>query len=362
MIFRQLFDHESSTYTYLLGDSEAGEAIIIDAVFEQSRRDRALLGELGLTLVHVLDTHCHADHVTAAWILKQQTGAKIGVSASGGVRDADVYLEHGQQIRFGRRYVSARATPGHTSGCMVYVIDDESMAFTGDTLLIRGCGRTDFQQGNARTMYRSIQSQVLSLSGPTKLFPGHDYRGLTVTTVAEEKRYNPRFGGQSSEDDFVVYMENLGLAHPKKIDIAVPANLKSGRPDDDAVPDVDPSWAPLIYTFGGIWQIGPEWVAEYLSEVQLIDVRETDEVSGPLGHIREAQFIPLGELSRLAPGLDQAKPIVAVCRSGARSAQATIILKRAGITDAANLGGGMLRWRAQGLPVIGGFVEPDYTI
>ena len=354
MIFRQLFDQESSTYTYLLADDEKREAVIIDSVFEQSRRDCALLDELDLRLVHVIDTHCHADHVTGAWLLKQNTGAHIGVSANSGIEGADSYFEPNEKIRFGTRYLFARATPGHTAGCTTYVLDNESMAFTGDALLIRGCGRTDFQQGDARTLYRSIQTQILSLPDNTQLYPGHDYRGLMVTSVAEEKRYNPRVGGNISEDDFAGYMENLGLAHPKKIDIAVPANETCGRPNKDTEPDVNPTWAPLTYTFAGIWEISPHWTDEHLPEVQIVDVREADEFDGPLGHIPSAKLIPLGKLAEHTDELSGDTPVVAVCRSGARSAQATIILRRAGLTNVANLTGGMLRWRTEGHAVTGG--------
>lgn len=354
LIFRQLFDQESSTYTYLLGDSTAGEAILIDPVFEQSRRDRALLAELGLRLVHVVDTHCHADHVTAAWLLRQQTGAEIDISANSGVDGAGRYLRHGDQVRFGARFVTARETPGHTNGCMTYVLDDEGMAFTGDTLLVRGCGRTDFQQGDARAMYRSIKTQILSLPDATRLYPGHDYRGITMTTVAEERQFNPRFGGNIGEDDFVGYMRNLGLPHPKQIDVAVPANLKCGRPDAGIAPDQGPEWAPLVYTFGGIWEIDPQWLEEHLGEVQVIDVREPDEFDGPLGHIPGARSLPLGELSARAVEIDKNVPVVTVCRAGGRSAQATVILKRAGLENTANLAGGMLRWRGRGFAVTGG--------
>lgn len=362
MIFRQLFDQESCTYTYLLADRQSGEAVLIDTVFEQSRRDRAMLEELGLKLVHVIDTHCHADHVTAAWLLKQQTGCAIGISAASGVEGADNYFNNGDKIEFGKRYLTARATPGHTSGCLTYVLDDESKAFTGDTLLIRGCGRSDFQQGNARTLYRSIKQQVLSLPEQTMLFPAHDYRGLTASTVAEEKRFNPRFGGDTSEDDFAGYMENLGLPHPKKIDIAVPANLRSGRPENDRYPESDPEWAPLSYTFAGIWEIDANWLADNLNEVQVIDVRERDEYEGPLGHIPGARLLPIGDLKKGLETLRSELPVITVCRSGARSAQASVILRNAGHTRVANLHGGMLHWRDQGLPIAGGIVEADYQI
>lgn len=362
MIFRQLFDQDSCTYTYMLGDEESGEAILIDSVFEQSRRDRAMIRELGLRLVHVIDTHCHADHVTGAWLLKQHSACPIGISADSGVEGADNYFKNGDHINFGKRYLVARATPGHTNGCMTFVLDDESMAFTGDTLLIRGCGRTDFQQGDARTMYRSIKQQILSLPDSARLYPGHDYRGLMVSSVAEEKKYNSRFGGNISEDDFAGYMENLGLPHPKKLDIAVPANLKSGRPDNEDFPQADPDWAPLSYTFGGIWEIDSNWLEDNLKEVQVIDVREQDEYDGPLGHISGASLLPLGQLQQGLESLNDSLPIITVCRSGARSAQASVILRKAGYEKVANLHGGMLHWRDQGHPVAGGIVEPDYQI
>lgn len=354
LIFRQLFDPESSTYTYILGDDQTHEAVLIDGVFEQSRRDIALLEELDLKLVAVLDTHCHADHVTSAWLLNKRTGAQIHVSSESGVSGADHNLEHGDKIAFGTRYLIARHTPGHTSGCVTFVLDDESMAFTGDTILIRGCGRTDFQQGDAREMYRSIQTQILALPQTTKLYPAHDYKGLMVTSVAEEKKYNPRFGGAISEDDFVGYMDNLGLPHPKQIDVAVPANLQCGKPDSDVDIDNLANWAPLKYSFAGVEEIEARWCDEHLNEITVLDVRETDEFMGPLGHIPSAQHIPLGELSNRVEELSKDKPIVAVCRAGGRSVQAMVILKRAGVEHVANLTGGMLRWRAEGHRVDGG--------
>ena len=191
LIFRQLIDLKSSTYTYLLGDTASSQAVLIDPVFEQVHRDIALLQELDLKLSYALDTHCHADHITGAWMLKKLTGASIGISKNAGVENADTYLKHGDQIPFGKRYLSVRETPGHTNGCVTYVLDNESMAFTGDCLLIRGCGRTDFQQGKARNMYQSVHSQIFTLPDETLLYPAHDYRGLTVTSVAEEKKFNP---------------------------------------------------------------------------------------------------------------------------------------------------------------------------
>jgi sulfur dioxygenase len=359
MIFRQLFDPQSSTYTYLLADARTREAVLIDPVFEQARRDAALVKELGLRLIATLETHVHADHVTGAWLLKHKLGSRIGVPAASNAEGADVLIAE-EPIRFGGSSLEPRHTPGHTGACTTYVLDDRSMAFTGDALLIRGCGRTDFQQGDARQLFRSVHEQIFSLPDKCLLYPGHDYRGLTVTSVGEEKLYNPRLGEAIGEGDFVGYMTHLGLPHPKQMELAVPANLRCGRPEKPAAPGplndplADPAWAPLTYTFAGIWEVQPHWLEEHLREVHVLDVRESDEFTGPLGHIPGATLLPLGRLAAAAANLPKEKPIVAVCRSGARSAQATVVLGKAGFDKVANLSGGMLRWRAQRFAVEGG--------
>jgi len=354
LIFRQLFDPTSSTYSYLLGDPQAREAVLIDPVFEQARRDAALIAELGLKVLATLETHVHADHVTGAWLLKRQFGSAIILAAASGAEGGDRYVQHGDRVAFGGRYLEVRATPGHTLGCLTYVLDDESMAFTGDCLLIRGSGRTDFQQGDARAMYRSVRSQILTLPPTCLLYPGHDYRGLTVTSVAEERRFNPRLGGEIGETDFVGYMNNLGLPHPKLIDIAVPANMRCGQPAKDAALPVEPGWAPLTFTFAGIWEIQPDALEENAADAQIVDVREPDEYDGPLGRIHGAKLIPLGALAARTGELARDQPVVTVCRSGARSAQASVLLEKAGFGKVANLAGGMLRWRAEGHAVEGG--------
>ncbi|WP_133700804.1 MBL fold metallo-hydrolase [Roseateles toxinivorans] len=363
MIFRQLFDPTSSTYTYLLGDSASGEAVIIDPVFEHERRDVALLRELGLRLVATLDTHVHADHVTGAWLLKQRCGSQILLSEAAAAEHADRGLVHGDHVKFGTRHLEVRATPGHTSGCLTYVLDDQRMAFTGDSLLIRGCGRTDFQQGSPGRLYHSVHEQILSLPAACLLYPGHDYRGLTVTSVAEERRFNPRLGGDVNEADFTGYMNHLGLPHPKLMDIAVPANLRCGRPEAEGqggqIGEKNADWAALTCTFSGIWEIQPTALAEHIAgvgagEIQVIDVREPQEFTDVLGHIPQARLLPLSELASRVGELDAQRPVVAVCRSGARSAQATVLLQKSGLKRVANLAGGMLRWRAEALPVEGG--------
>ncbi len=356
LTFRQLFDPQSCTYTYLLGDPVAGEALLIDPVFEQVLRDTALLRELSLRLVATLDTHIHADHVTGAWLLRAATGSQILVSQAGAAESADRLLRHGDTVQFGSRHLQVRATPGHTSGCLSFVLDDLSMAFTGDSLLIRGCGRTDFQQGSPQQLYRSVREQLLSLPEHCLLYPGHDYRGLTVTSVLEEQRFNPRLGGDVNEADFCGYMNHLGLPHPKLMAVAVPANLRCGRPEHETPSAVETGWAPLTCSFSGIWEIQPAELEEQLASthgaaIQLLDVREPAEFSDALGHIPGARLLPLSDLEARSSELDRTRPIVAVCRSGARSAQATVLLRKAGFNAVANLAGGMLRWRSQGLPV-----------
>ena len=352
MIFRQLFDSQSSTYTYLLADSGTREAVVIDPVFEQARRDVALIEELGLRLRWTLETHVHADHVTGAWLLKDKLGSRIAVSYAAGAEGANKYLHHGDRIEFGRRHVEARATPGHTSGCVSYVLDDRSMAFTGDALLIRGCGRTDFQEGDPCTLFRSVREQIFSLPERCLIYPGHDYRGLSATSVGEEKLYNPRLAEAILEQDFIGYMKHLGLPHPKQMDVAVPANMKCGKPQQTTTKN--PDWALLTYTFAGIWEVQPNWLEEHLREVQIVDVREPEEFNGPLGHVPGAKLIPMGTLVEKSASIEKEKPVVVVCRSGARSAQATLMLGKAGFDKVANLSGGMLRWRAQRFQVEGG--------
>lgn len=349
MLFRQLFEPQSSTYTYLLADEETREAILIDPVFEEVRREIALIEELGLKLVATLETHVHADHVTGAWLLKQKLGSRIALSAQSGAVGADTYLKPGDRVTFGKRYVEARATPGHTNGCMTFVLDDRSMAFTGDALLIRGCGRTDFQQGSARTLFRSVREQVFSLPASCTIYPGHDYTGSTASSVGEEMAHNPRLGLAIREDDFCGYMANLGLAHPKKMDVAVPANLKCGKPEAPLPLEAD--WAPIHFTFAGVPEIAPLWVEENAARVRILDVREVHEFNDELGHIAGATLVPLGALKDRLGELDKSAPIVVYCRSGARSARATLLLLQNGFQRVANLSGGMLRWRQQGLPV-----------
>ena len=347
MLFRQLFDPASSTYTYLLADPASRKAVLVDTVFEQHARDAALVRELELELVYTLDTHCHADHVTGAWQMKRDLGSRSALAAVYGATNVDVPLAHGDVVRFGGLSLEVRATPGHTAGCLSFVTADRSMVFTGDALLVRGAGRTDFQDGDAERLFRSIREQLFTLPDACIVYPAHDYEGRTSSTIGEEKRWNPRIGGDARVEDFVGYMENLGLPHPKLMDIAVPANMKCGEPEQGKAPMRDPQWAHLTFTFAGIWELPPAILEEHLNHVQVVDVRERDEYEGPLGHIKGSRLIPLSELPSRASELARDTPVVAVCRSGARSAQAVVMLQKAGFVDVANLAGGMLRWRAE---------------
>ena len=230
-MLRQLFDAESSTYTYLVYDPEAGIAALIDPVIEQVERDLRLVAELDLRLAFVLDTHVHADHVTAAGTLRERTGATTAASARG-APCVDRMLQPGDVITIGDIALHVLATPGHTDDHLSYYVPSHAAVFTGDTLLVRGCGRTDFQNGDARTLYRSVHDVLFTLPDATTVYPGHDYKGHTTTTIAEEKRHNPRLGqaNGTDEDGFVALMAALQLPRPKLIDLAVPANRACGRP------------------------------------------------------------------------------------------------------------------------------------
>jgi glyoxylase-like metal-dependent hydrolase (beta-lactamase superfamily II)/rhodanese-related sulfurtransferase len=351
LVLRQLFDAASSTYTYVLGDPSSRRAVVVDSVFEQHLRDVALLRELDLKLDVAVDTHCHADHVTGAWLMQRDTGCRIAVSRryQPPIANADLPVDHGDRIAFGGRHLEVRATPGHTDGCMTLVLDDRSMAFTGDALLIRGAGRCDFQRGSAHALYRSIVDQIFTLPDACLIYPAHDYSGRTVSSVGEERLHNPRIGGAADERDFVGFMENLQLPHPKQIDIALPANLRSGQPADGKVPR-PADWGPVRQTYAGLLEIEPDWVAEHRTDLHVLDVRQPDEIQDSLGRIAGSQLIPLSELNARLAEIPRDKPVIAVCHAGMRSGQATVILRGAGFDRCANLRGGMLLWSQLGLP------------
>jgi sulfur dioxygenase len=226
MIFRQLFDYESWTYTYLLADAATKEAVLIDTVKEQAERDLTLLRELGLTLKYLLETHIHADHISAAASLRAKTGAKIALNAAAGVKTADIQLKDGDEITFGSHRIRCITTPGHTNTCMSYFC--EGRVFTGDVLFIRDAGRTDFQDGSPEKMFDSVTRKLFALPDSTQVFPAHDYKGLTSSTIGEEKAHNSKFGGGRTLAQFKEQMAAMKLGQPKKIHIAVPANMECG--------------------------------------------------------------------------------------------------------------------------------------
>lgn len=244
---KQLLDEESCTYTYLLWDASTRDAILVDPVDVQVDRDLEVVDSLGLNLVYAVNTHAHADHITGTGLLKERLRGVLGatqttqtqplqsvISAASGAR-ADVKVAHGDTVVFGGRSVTVTATPGHTEGCVSFVADDGSFVLTGDALLVSGCGRTDFQGGSAETLYDSVHGRLFSTLGDaTVVYPAHDYKGRTHTTIGTEKETNPRLGvGRTSKTEFVELMANLNLSYPKKIDVAVPANMRCGVPDVD---------------------------------------------------------------------------------------------------------------------------------
>ena len=323
----QLFDPASSTYTYILADEITGEALIIDPVDEQIERDLTALRQHGLKLAWALETHAHADHITSAGQLAEHAGAKTAAPAGCGISTAAMQLQHGDVLRFGNEEIRALHTPGHTAGSMSYLWRNH--VFTGDTLLIDGCGRCDFQSGDAEAMYRSLTEILFKLPDDTIVWPTHDYKGRQSSTIGEEKRGNARVAGKTREQ-FVAAMQALDLPRPKRIDEAVPANQSSGmrhdagggalmeaqmeaRPAPGYAGDVSPQLAYLW------WQAG---------DAVLVDVR-TDAEREWVGFVPGA--VPLawkqwpgmamndGFGDALKAAVPEGKKVVLLCRSGVRS-------------------------------------------
>lgn len=226
LIFRQLFEKETSTYTYLLADKETKEAIIIDPTKDMVERDLDLIKKLNLNLKYILDTHVHADHVTGSNDLREKTGAKIALGIATELKCADILLKDGDELEFGEFKIRAISTPGHTNGCTSYVLED--MVFTGDTMLIGSCGRVDFQQGSAKKIHDSMK-KLFELNDETTVYPGHDYKGFTSSTIGEEKENNEFFKGSANEEKFIERIEEMKLPEPKRIHIAVPSNQTCGK-------------------------------------------------------------------------------------------------------------------------------------
>lgn len=341
ILFYQLFESQSSTYTYLIADMETKEAAIIDPVWETVDRDLKLIRELGLYLMYILETHIHADHITGASEIRKNTMAQTAVSALTEIDCVDILLEDGRVLPLGNKNIKAIATPGHTNACMSFLF--EGMVFTGDSLLIRGTGRTDFQEGSSSKLYDSIIQKLFSLPDETKVYPAHDYKGLTSTTIGLEKKLNPRIGGNRSKEEFQKIMEELQFTTPKKMHLALPANTGCGSLE--IVRTMNPQ------SISGIPTVLNEDVFKKIGNVKIIDVRSPEEFHGELGHIRTSQLVTLGaDLTKYLEAGDRFEEIIFVCRSGKRSKQATEESIRLGYKFTSNMAGGMVNWNEKYLP------------
>lgn len=320
----QLFDPASSTYTYVLFDQSTRDAVIIDPVDEQLDRDLATLREYGLKLVWAVETHAHADHITSAGNLAELAGARTAAPQGCGIGTAGVQLQHGDSLPFGDETLKALHTPGHTAGSMSFVWREH--VFTGDTLLINGCGRTDFQSGSASDLYRSLTQVLFALPDDTTVWPGHDYQGRSHSTIGQEKTGNPRIAGKS-EAEFVAIMAALDLPRPRRIDEAVPANLTSGiRQDLDGALLLQPRPVQAGYAGDVSPQLAWQWVQDGVAA--LVDVR-TDAEREWVGFVPGAAPVAWKQWPgmTLNPAFDEGvrqagadgKKLVMLCRSGVRS-------------------------------------------
>jgi sulfur dioxygenase len=323
----QLFDPASSTYTYVLFDQLSRDALLIDPVDEQIERDLATLREYGLKLAWTVETHAHADHITSAGRLAELAGAKTAAPLGCGIGTAGVQLQDGDTLKFGGEVLKALHTPGHTAGSMSFLWRDH--VFTGDTLLINGCGRTDFQSGSAEDLYRSLTQVLFNLPDDTTVWPGHDYQGRSCSTIGREKTSNVRVAGKT-EAEFVDLMNSLNLPRPRRIDEAVPANLSSGlRHDADGALQMQPQPAAGAHqgTYAG--DVSPElaWRWVQSGEAVLVDVR-TDAEREWVGFVPGAVPVAWKQWPGMAlnPGFDEqvreaagGKKLVLLCRSGVRS-------------------------------------------
>jgi glyoxylase-like metal-dependent hydrolase (beta-lactamase superfamily II)/rhodanese-related sulfurtransferase len=327
----QLFDPESCTYTYLLFDESSREALIIDPVDTQLERDLATLREYGLKLLWTVETHAHADHITSAGLLAEHTGARTVAPAGCGIGNASRQLHDGDTLAFGAQSLRAIATPGHTAGSMSYYWESAGQrhVFTGDTLLIKGCGRTDFQSGSASALWHSITTRLFTLPADTTVWPGHDYHGRQHSSIGHEQAHNPRLAGKT-EAEFIAIMDALNLPRPRRMDEAVPANLTSGlRHDLDGALLLQPRPAQ-----GYAGDVSPQlaWSWVQVGDAVLVDVR-TDAERAWVGFVPDAIALawkqwpgmamnPDFDSALLQAGGEKGKKIVLLCRSGVRSVAA----------------------------------------
>jgi len=350
MFFKQLFDPASSTLTYLIADDASHEAVLIDPVTEQVERDVRLLREHGLALKYTLETHVHADHVTAAHTLKQATGAQTAVCRDCNAQGYDRLLGDGDVILFGHEEILTIATPGHTPGSVSYLWRDR--VFTGDTLLIGGCGRTDFQNGSAEALWTSITEKLFALDEQILVYPAHDYKGRRVSSIGEEKRFNARVAGKTREE-FLSIMSNLNLPMPARIHEAVPANLEGGAGGPAIA-------SALVQPKVAVQSVSAKQLAEALRApgVQLLDVRTPEEFQAL--RIPGSVNVPLAALdpAALAASMDANDPVYVICQTGTRSQFAAAELRAAGFRRVVHVDGGTNAWTVAGLPVVRGSPVP----
>ncbi|MGY8637836.1 MBL fold metallo-hydrolase [Bradyrhizobium sp. 14AA] len=344
MIFRQLFDSVSGTYSYVLASRPGGEALILDPVLEKVDRYCQLLRELDLKLVKAVDTHLHADHVTGLGELRDRTHC---MTVMGDQTKADVVamrVADGDKVTIEGLSLDVMYTPGHTDDSYSYLMGDR--VFTGDTLLIRGTGRTDFQNGSSRAQYESIFNRLLKLPDETMVFPAHDYKGDTVSTIGEEKRYNPRLQVRSV-DEYIELMANLKLPNPKMMDVAVPANMHVGLHQEELEKE-----GRALSAVEAIRSLGRP-------DMLLVDLRESNErakhgmlegaLHTPYPSIEES-LKPGGMLREVAAATG--RRVVFFCAFGERSAMAVAAAKEAGLTNTAHIAGGIDAWKKAGGPVV----------
>ena len=344
MIFRQLFDQVSGTYSYVLASRRGGEALIIDPVLEKVDRYLQLMRELDLKLVKAVDTHLHADHITGLGALRDRTQCITVMGEQSKVDVVSMRLGDGDKLTIEGVALEVIYTPGHTDDSYSFVMPDR--VFTGDTLLIRGTGRTDFQNGDPRAQYESIFNRLLKLPDETLVYPAHDYKGDTVSTIAEERAYNPRLQVKSVEE-YIHLMNNLGLSNPKMMDVAVPANMRQGLAQD------------AVAAKG--WALSAAEAIRLGKGIALVDLRERSErerhgvipgaLHAPYPALRE-NLAAGGLLSELAAASE--RPLVFFCAFGERSAMAVQAAQDAGIAQARHVQGGIAAWREAGGPLAAG--------
>ena len=344
MIFRQLFDSASCTYSYLIASRRGGEALIIDPVLEKVDRYLQLVRELDLRLVKAVDTHLHADHITGLGALRDRTRCITVMGEQSGVDVVSMRVSDGDTLRIEGVGLEAIYTPGHTDDSYSFHMGDR--VFTGDTLLIRGTGRTDFQNGDPRAQYESIFGRLLRLPEETLVFPAHDYKGDTVSTIGEERAFNPRLQVRSV-DEYAALMNGLNLPNPKMMDVAVPANMRQGLHQAEVAKR---GWAVTA-------EAGKALLDR--SDVALVDLRERGERQRH-GEIPGALHVPYQDLQEgIRPGgvlhelaSATAKRLLFFCAFGERSAMAVQAAQDAGLDSACHIQGGMDAWKKAGGPVV----------